>query len=531
MADLLQTSAIWRFLSAIGAWLSRCAKNSVILHSIAQCWRESGTKKLLCRLLGAQPLLLQNSRTYAICQRINVALSEKKLLCLAWDDSLTARIYRAVIGALSKSSVIGWLFSGGMQGLLLTVLGSYVLIDWLLRDCFQIALLASVWDELLLVFCAFWLIRRKAGREKAVFTRLNPLDLPILQFITVGVVLMTLIAPYPHIQLDGLRATVQYLLWFFVVTRLIENDRDFTRLYLTLCIAAVILSLHGIYQYIIGVPMPTNWVAQAETAVRTRVFSIFGSPNIMGDFMVMFVPMTVALAYHVKKPLYKALAWLAAIIMCVACLFTMSRGAWVAMAVMIVLFILLVDRKLFWVLFAGCCCLILIPFVRTRIGFLFTDDFVAANTNGGRAGRWFNGLVHLYESDPWTGFGLGMFGGAVAMQNQVLDRVEYFYMDNYYLKILVEMGYIGFASFIVMLLGMIAASVRSIFRTARSAEEYPVYPLACGMFSGLVGVLVHCYFENIFEEPYMMVYFWTIAAMIVYLGFLRRKEPTDPCRA
>ena len=44
------------------------------------------------------------------------------------------------------------------------------------------------------------------------------------------------------------------------------------------------------------------------------------------------------------------------------------------------------------------------------------------------------------------------------------------------------------------------------------------------MFCGLLGVLVHCFFENIFEEPYMMVYFWAIAAMIVYFGFLRDEK-------
>ena len=76
---------------------------------------------------------------------------------------------------------------------------------------------------------------------------------------------------------------------------------------------------------------------------------------------------------------------------------------------------------------------------------------------------------------------------------------------------------------------MISAALRSLFRTAkcRKTEENPMYPLVAGMFSGLMGVLVHCYFENIFEEPYMMVYFWTIAAMIVYAGFLRERKQTD----
>ena len=48
--------------------------------------------------------------------------------------------------------------------------------------------------------------------------------------------------------------------------------------------------------------------------------------------------------------------------------------------------------------------------------------------------------------------------------------------------------------------------------------------MCAGMLSGMAGVLVHCYFENIFEEPYMMVYFWAIAAMIVYFGFLRKPQ-------
>ena len=63
------------------------------------------------------------------------------------------------------------------------------------------------------------------------------------------------------------------------------------------------------------------------------------------------------------------------------------------------------------------------------------------------------------------------------------------------------------------------------WRTAKwKAKQNRNYPLVCGMFCGLLGVLVHCFFENIFEEPYMMVYFWAIAAMIVYFGFLRDEK-------
>ncbi len=37
-----------------------------------------------------------------------------------------------------------------------------------------------------------------------------------------------------------------------------------------------------------------------------------------------------------------------------------------------------------------------------------------------------------------------------------------------------------------------------------------------GGFSGMMGVLVHNLFENVFEVPYMAVYFWMVAAIVFY---------------
>lgn len=127
-------------------------------------------------------------------------------------------------------------------------------------------------------------------------------------------------------------------------------------------------------------------------------------------------------------------------------------------------------------------------------------------------------LVH--ENNPWTGFGLGRFGGAVAMNNQLLDETEefqYFYMDNYYLKTMVEMGYIGLLAFLLLLAALVVYGLRAIYRSSPDQR-----PFAVGIFSGLIGVLVHSYFENIFEEPYMMAYFWGLSAVLFYLGYFRR---------
>ena len=160
-----------------------------------------------------------------------------------------------------------------------------------------------------------------------------------------------------------------------------------------------------------------------------------------------------------------------------------------------------------------------VPQIGDRIGFLFTSDFASANNKGGRGERWATGL-NLLRSNPIWGFGLGRFGGAIAMQNQSVEGLNYFYMDNYYLKTLVEMGYVGLISYIYLLASKAFAAFRGIFKTRKS----PLSLLSTGMFCGMIGVLAHSYFENIFEVPYMNSYFWGMAAAIMYISFLRKKD-------
>lgn len=530
MMNVLQSSLFVRLVQTVCIWICGVFRGSRILGTLGRWIRSSGIFRFFVRLLGREDAAVQDCRSSRALGRLNGWLGKRQKLADCLQESLLWRICSAVGNCGKNSKLFGWVFSGGMTGLVLFAVGLYAFIDYVLRDVLAVPVLSSGWDELLLVFAAFWVLVERLGKEDAACRSSNPLDVFVLLFLVVGFCLMCFNDPFPAIQFAGYRATVQYMLWFFLVTRLLRNDRDFRILYLTLVGFATLIALHGIYQYIVGVPMPSTWVAAAETAVRTRVYSIFGSPNIMGDFMVMFVPMAAALAYYTEDKRLQILAWSCTVLMCFACLFTMSRGAWAALAVAVLIFVLFVDRRLFLLLFAGGILLLFIPFVRTRIGFLFTDDFVAANTNGGRGGRLINAMKLLRDYSPTFGVGLGMFGGAIAMQNQVLDGIDYFYVDNYYLKILVEMGYFGLSFFVLTLAGLLGTLARSVYRTHLRSAQDKTYPLAVGMSAGLCGVLVHCSAENIFEEPYMMVYFWAIAAMVVWLGFVRKKEASSQCR-
>ncbi len=402
------------------------------------------------------------------------------------------------------------------QWMLLTF-SLYLPLDYTLRTKVGVPVLASLWEEAFIVFAVLFILYRKLLENSRAIARENPVEPYIILFMAIGLFLMTTAESHPHIAFAGYRATVTYILWFFLIIRLIEDEKDFKVLFYGIMAVGIFMGLHGMYQFVIKVPIPESWITSTEMGVRTRVFSITGSPNILGTFMVMTAPLSAAMMYHSKRILSRLIFLVLTGAMCLCLLFTFSRGAWVGMVVAVIVFAIFVDKRLLALMGAAMAgVLVFVPSIASRLTFLFTSDYREASEIGGRALRWEMGRFLLLERNPWIGFGLGRFGGAVAMNNKILEETEefqYFYMDNYYLKVMVEMGYVGIIAFLLMLAALVIWGLRSVYNSG-------IYKApAAGILAGLCGVLVHCYFENIFEETYMMAYFWGLAAMLIYLGY------------
>lgn len=420
----------------------------------------------------------------------------------------------------------------------LVVFALYLPIEYALRDVLGLGRIASVWEELLIGAGILLVLWRTARGRGAAFARGTMLEMAILLFMAVGLFLMVINRPYPSVALAGYRAQVQYMVWFFLILRLLEDRKDAAALYGAFAMTVLLMCFHGIYQYAIDVEIPASWVSQTEMGVRTRVFSLTGSPNIFGSLIVLAAPMLAGLMYYCTSTRWKLFYLAATGAACLCILFTFSRGAWIGLAVAVVLFAFYADKRLLLLMttaIAGI--LVAVPSITSRLTYLFTTDYAEASAIGGRALRWQVGHDLLMENSPWLGFGLGRFGGAVAMNNKLLDETEtfrYFYMDNYYLKTMVEMGYVGLIFFLLVLAVLAVTGLRAISRSGggfipaegrdpltRNAGNPKM--MSAGIFAGLAGVLTHCFFENIFEEPYMMAYFWGLAALVVFLGFYAAK--------
>ena len=541
MAEWIQNSLILRLLSAfIAAW-RRWWRQSFVGRACAWLGRTYDSS-LSCRLWqawGRGANVAENSvyhRFMTWLRRGTEKLGDIFRQGLIW------RFLQAVAAGykrLSANSRILTLINrlSARQWLLLAFTW-YLPLEFLIRDTLHLYALASVWEEAFLALAVVAVLWRIALRRSQALGRETALDAWLLLFMAVGFFLMSFNQPYPQVALPGYRIVVQYMLWYFILLRLLEDDNDLKVVLAGFGLLLVFLALHGVYQFAVGVPIPDTWTSSSEAGLRTRVYSISGSPNILGSLLVLLTPLAAAGLYFFRDRRAKWACLALVLVSMLALLFTFSRGAWLGMMLAVAVFSVFVDGRLIALMTTAMAAILaFVPSITSRITYLFSTEYAELTELGGRAYRWAEGLRLLHEGNPWLGFGLGMFGGAVAMDHKLLDETEefrYFYMDNYYLKTLVEMGYLGLIAYVLLLAALLFVGIRAIQKSDRPLRglsgdalvraEGNMRLWAVAIFSGICGVLLHCYFENIFEEPYMSAYFWGLAAVMIYIGFFRRRK-------
>ena len=422
-------------------------------------------------------------------------------------ESITCRILKKLDKEEQKSLTIKTVLFFKESSVILCILMLFPFIDFFLREYSQ-STLQSIWDEALFLLGILYFVWKAVCRGQFKY-RTSSLDLPIILFIGFSILSVLINSPDLGIAIEGLRVQIQYIFWFFLALNLVDKKEHIKIILKLVLWITFLVALYGIYQYIIGVEIPTTWiVSDVESYIRTRVFSIVKSPNILGSVLILVTPIAVAFFFD-EKNILKKLMYLVMALGMVACLgFTFSRGAWLSFIVVVVIYGLLKSKKL--LILMGILALLsplLMPSIANRMLYMFTSDYAARSATGGRIVRWVTGIEKGLEH-PLIGQGLGRFGGAVAANHSIEGT---FYTDNYYVKVLAENGAVGLVLFVIMIL----AVVKESFGVVRASRKDPYFEhITVGIFAGLVGVVAHNLVENIFEHTMMVSYFWALLGVL-----------------
>jgi putative inorganic carbon (HCO3(-)) transporter len=313
--------------------------------------------------------------------------------------------------------------------------------------------LASLWDEAYMLFLVLIIAYRRWFKDIKYY--FTTIDRGIVFFGFIYLIITFLNSTDILIGLEGYRVVTQYILTFFIVVQLADTEKRIVNIIWLFMISIGLLGLHGVYQFATGAPMLGNWVDSGED-ISTRAYSILGSPNALASILVLCL----------KR--------------------------------LILFFLSLASLAIFG-----------LDQIYSRVYYLLTPEYLAKSARGGRMYRYAEALGQWSAEGKWFGLGVGRFGGAVATNHGLSP----FYMDSFFLKTLAEAGLIGLISYVGLVLNTMVQSYKYILGTKNSQYRVVMY----GLFAGMIGVLIHNVVENIFEIPYMVTYFWAMAALIVSL--------------
>jgi|GEM_PF-6800891 len=242
MIGILKNSFLWKAAAQLRSWAEKS-----VLHSLSAFFKRSYSRSLTKTIFARfceVPNRAHGSVYGRICSRVSARIS---MLAPAVSGSIVFRLLRALLSFITRlvqNSRLAFLAKVcTIRRLILLSLVLSVCVDYFFRNVITVTVIASAWDEALILAALSYVIYRRASSRLPKPCRTTPVDSYLLLFIGVGFFLMCVVSPYPGVAFAGYRAVVEYMVWFFLVVRLIDNDGDVMAFYGAMVLLSLLMAL------------------------------------------------------------------------------------------------------------------------------------------------------------------------------------------------------------------------------------------------------------------------------------------------
>ena len=328
---------------------------------------------------------------------------------------------------------------------------------------------------------------------------------------------------------ESLLGCFKYLVFFifFFMVRVISQNcsrNKFLFCWLFFYICAFVISVIGIYQYVVGVEPLATWEDPASENIHTRVYSTLGNPNLLAGYLLTVLPIGFVMPFIIKRNLPYKIIFLVcnvAIFMCI--IFTGSRGGYIGLvseifvftttiflylikpqrilkrliSIIILLLILIIVYLLLTSLF---------PIFKERFATIFLLREHSSNTF--RTNVWLASLKML--KDNWLiGIGAGNNTFRLVYGLYMISGFDALGAYNIFLQIAIETGIVGFLTFVFIFL-ISFLKLHYIFWERGNI-------MALGIFASLIGLITHGMVDTVFFRPQIFIPFWFLLASIAKL--------------
>lgn len=335
----------------------------------------------------------------------------------------------------------------------------------------------------------------------------------------VMMIIQTVTSIYPVLSIRDLGLHMAGILYLIVIVNTIKTKEDLYTFLVVLMTGAVIVSIIGLIQAVVGVEIQEEWVDTSNNiGLTTRVYSVFGNPNILAEYLVFMIPVGVGLFWFTTNLSQKVFYGLGLVIMFVTLGLTMSRGGWLGIAMAALVFVLLVDRRLL---------LMAIPMVlvglmvlpQSIINRLVSIGNLSDSSNDYRLKIW-SITGEIIKDYPVAGLGLG-HQPFMEVFNTYIRTMPIYHAHNTVLQMIVELGFVGFGIFIMF---MYTFMTRSIGRLIIDNDDKYTKYIGAGVLAAIAGVFTHGMVEVLLYLPKIIFMFWTMMAVLIVLSNIKGEE-------
>lgn len=404
-------------------------------------------------------------------------------------------------------------------GIMAVVGIALILYDIKLGIMGAVFLLPFLPDMLILLFMFFLIavftFKQTFGDYNPLSTK--PIDMPIVLFLII-IVISTITSITFVGSVRDLALHMGGLSFLIVMVNSVKTKEDFNRIYTMLVFSAALVALYGLYQYVVGVEIEAAWLdVENNPGIRTRVYSVFYNPNILAEYLIFTIPLSVSLLWNSKK-IHKKIIFLGTTgVMSLALVLTLSRGGWLGFAFSALIFILLVERRLLLsiipVVIGGV--LFLPPVILNRI---LSIGNLRDSSNAYRITMW--GITREIIKDNWVaGVGFGHLPFKQTFETYIRTMPIY-HSHNTYLQTAAELGIPGLVAFLMFLFVLFKYG---IIKLIKNDDKY-IKIMGAGVISALGGVLLHGLVENLLYLPKIILTFWILVSFILTLVRISDQE-------
>lgn len=305
----------------------------------------------------------------------------------------------------------------------------------------------------------------------------------------------------------------RYVLIYYLVINNMHSLDQMKRLIWTVLSSALVVTLYGFYQYIYGVNISAaEWVDGDQFPdLKVRVFSTLENPNLLAGFLMVIMAMASGLALHTAQKKSKLILFALVVTLGICLVLTYSRGAWLSILAVIIVYGFLYNRKIFWFL-------LIVPFVLLIAKDALVERILSiANPTDTsstlRLALWESTAAMIMDK-PLLGIGWGAYWMVYPEYDFFLQDsgAKIFHAHNMYLNIAAEIGIPGLLVFLTLMIGHIR---KGLFVMRHNNNRW-ITGLMLGIVAALLGLAVNGFTDYVMFNIQMSMLFWLLNACIIY---------------